>query len=111
MCATWVPWWKCSGSFAPGAMVTRCRYSSWPGELAGSVEPRSVRVMPVLPVVVVACATAAAPPPDTTAPDTTAPDTTARRRPRHDDTEEHERGEGARRRTGDLHPLIIDHRT
>src|SRR5690349_18249546 len=48
MCATWVPWWKCSGSFAPGAMVTRWRYSSCPGPLAGAACPSASRVMPLL---------------------------------------------------------------
>src|SRR3954447_1842187 len=47
MWATCVPWWKCCGSFAPGAMVTRWRYSSCPGPFAGAADPHSSRVIPL----------------------------------------------------------------
>jgi hypothetical protein len=43
MVASWVPSWKCSGSFAPGSITTRWRIISWPGALTGAVWPQIVR--------------------------------------------------------------------
>src|SRR5205085_2470006 len=64
---------KCSANLAPGAIVTRWRYSSCPGAFTGFASPSSARVIPLvvvvapLVVVVVSAATAAV------APSTSAP--------------------------------------
>ena len=38
-----MPSWKCTGSFAPGAITTCWSESVWPGAFSGSVVPYTVR--------------------------------------------------------------------